>query len=479
MNKRSDQPSAVTVLQKKIVKDAIVQFLPYVALLASTFLLYGKSIGFEFITNWDDREYVVSNQLIRNLSLDNFKEILTTTILGNFAPVHIMSYAVDFSLWGLNPRGYHLFNIVLHGLNACLVYNLLKKLTETKGVAIFAAFLFVVHPLNVENVAWISERKSLLAALFFLLALISYVKYCERRHLRYYFLCIFLFLLSVFSKASAVILPFVLILYDIYIREKKIKLLHLVPFFIISLLDIAIMIWAHFATKAMDKGTLSYDILFHKVYPTMTVLYWNYMRLIAAPFNLSGFYDAVIQDSFLAVPVLISFVAWISIFFVVLTKGSCHVRFWFLWFWICFLPTANIIPIPVYYADRYMYMPAIGFFVLIGLGLQSIISRINTKLFKQAVYAAATGIILFYGIVSFERLDVWKDELTFWQDVVAKSPNQDRGHLNLACGYEIKGRLIEAEQEYLKAIAIYPSEAALYNLKIVRAKIQFIYNTRK
>lgn len=205
----------------------------------------------------------------------------------------------------------------------------------------------------------------------------------------------------------------------------------------------------------------------------MTVVYWEYVRLIIAPFNLSGFYDAVLQKSFLAWPPMISIAAWLCLFFIVITRGSTQVKFWFLWFWICFLPTANIIPIPVYYADRYMYMPAIGFFAIIGLGMNAVIIRCKTNSFVRiTAYGTAGCILLFYSIVSYERLDVWKNELTFWEDTVAKSPNQYSAHLNLGTIYEVSGRLIEAEREYHKAIAIYPSDDAFYNLKMVRAKIQ-------
>ena len=458
--------------QKKTAKKIVIQFLPYLTLFAAANMVYGKSLRFDFIASWDDREYVINNELIRSISLKNLIEIFTTTTHGNYAPIHILSYVVDFSLWDLSPWGYHLTNLILHGFNVCLVYALLQRLTETKALAFFSAFLFAVHPLNVENVAWISERKSLLSSLFFLLAFISYMRFRKRGQAAYYFLCVFLFILSVLAKASSVILPFVLISYDVYLRRQRIRFAHIMPLFIIFLFGMATTVWAHFMTKAIDKGTLSYDILFNKVYPTMIVVYWKYIWLIVAPFKLSGFYDAVLYESFLALPVVSSVVAWICLFFIVFIRGTSQVRFWFLWFWICFLPTANIIPIPVYYADRYMYMPAIGFFTIIGIGLNSIIRRSDSKVFERAVYGAAAGIIIFYGIVSFERLDVWRNELAFWEDTVAKSPNQDRVHLNLGTIYELNGRLIEAEREYRRAIAIYPSDDAFYNIRMVREKIK-------
>lgn len=198
----------------------------------------------------------------------------------------------------------------------------------------------------------------------------------------------------------------------------------------------------------------------------MVPVYWEYARLIFWPSGLSGFYDATLRYSFLDPTVLASLVSWIAVFALVLWKGSGQVRFWFLWFWAWLLPVSNIIPLPVYYADRYMYVPAIGFFMLFGLFIAWLWKR--TGPFVPALVAAAAIVAL--GAAAFQRMDVWKNEVVFWEDTVKKSPGQDKAHLNLGYAYEMEGRFDEAEKEYLAALAIYSSPEAQSNLEMVRIK---------
>ncbi len=465
-------------LQNRNVKEIIVQSLPYAVFAIASCLLYGRSIGFDFLVSWDDYQYVVCNELIRNVTLENLKRIFTTPVQANYAPVHILSYWIDYAVWGLNPAGYHLFNVVLHALNACLVYMLVRKLVEKKGLAFFAAALFVVHPLNVENVAWISERKSLLSTGFFLLSFIAYMKFRERGPIRFYFLSILLLILSLLSKTSTVVLPLILTVYEAYIRKHDRKWLYLVPMFIISIMATAMTVWAHFNAKALDGDTVSPEILFGLVYPTMSVAYWKYVWLILFPFKLSGFYDTVLHHSFLEMPVTLSVIAGLTVFFAVYKKGDSQIRFWFSWFWICFLPTSNIIPIPVFYADRYMYTPAIGFFVIAGSFMYSAFSNAKVRIFDRAVPAfriASTVIFLLFTMVSYERLEVWRNAVSFWEDTEAKSPNQFRVHMNLGIAYEFDGRNVDAEREYRTALAISPGdEKALAYLRSIGLNVQYL-----
>ncbi|HLC17982.1 MAG TPA: hypothetical protein VJM57_03095, partial [Thermodesulfobacteriota bacterium] len=128
----------------------------YAAIFVLAVLLYWKSTGFEFLGSWDDDEYVLNNVYIFSFTLSNLKAIFTKTVLGNYAPLHILSYSLDRALWGLDPRGFHLTNVILHALNACLVFAVVVRLGSKRWVAFAAALLFAVHPLNVENVAWVA-----------------------------------------------------------------------------------------------------------------------------------------------------------------------------------------------------------------------------------------------------------------------------------------------------------------------------------
>jgi hypothetical protein len=435
-------------------------------LFAATVLLYIKTAGFEFLPSWDDAEYVLENTRVHGLTTENLRLIFTTAYFSNYAPLHLLSYAIDFSIWGLSPKGFHLTNIALHSANAALVFILVRRLTKDGFASFAAAALFAFHPLNVENGAWVSERKTLLAALFSFASILVYISFREKGRAGYYFLSLIFFALALLSKPLAVVLPLSLAAYDVFMRKEASATKWLTPFFALAAVFAAVAFRAHAEASSIETDTFSPDVLFNVVYPTMLPVFWEYVWLIFWPTGLSGFYDVTLRSSFLEPIVLAALLSWAAVFGVVLWKGTGQVRFWFLWFWVWLLPVSNIIPLSVYYADRYMYMPAIGFFVLFGL----LFSAAGARLGPKTAGAAAAAIVIALGASAFVRMDVWENEVTFWEDTVRKSPGQDKGHLNLGYAYEMRGRFEEAEREYLAAIAIYQSPEALSNLEMVRVK---------
>ncbi|MBI5640954.1 MAG: glycosyltransferase family 39 protein [Nitrospirae bacterium] len=446
---------------------------PYLLLFVSACALYLKSAFFDFIPTWDDVVYVIENPYIRGFSPENLKGILTKQFLGNYAPLHILSYAIDYAFWGLNPMGYHITNIVLHGLNSCLAFMVVRMITGRQGIAFAASLLFAVHPLNIENVAWISERKSLLATLFFFLSFVSYLKFRKEGNQRHYLMSLILFVLAVLSKSSVVILPLLLAAYELIFRKNDRRLLHLLPFALISIAGGVLVFTAHLRSESIGQDILTADFLFGTVYPTVAPLFWKYVYLLIRPFNLSGYYDTTIYHSFLQPPVLLSLAGWIAATVLIFLKGGPQVRFWFLWFWICLLPVSNIIPIPVYYADRYMYTPGIGFFVLLAM----IVDRFSALILSRRGGLALAGCIIIptvilYSVLSYQRLDVWRNELVFWEDTARKSPNQYKARLNLGIALEKEGRLAEAEKECLAAIAVYRDMEAVSILERIRLKMR-------
>ncbi|MCC6502982.1 MAG: tetratricopeptide repeat protein [Deltaproteobacteria bacterium] len=435
-------------------------------LFALSFLFYLKSVGFDFLPSWDDGEYVLDNTRVHGLTLENLRLIFTTAYFSNYAPLHLLSYAIDFSIWGLSPAGFHLTNIILHGVNSFMVYLLVRKLAGDGFVSFVAASFFAFHPLNVENAAWVSERKTLLTAFFSFASILAYVSFREKGARSLYFLSLFLFALSLLSKPLTVVLPLVLASYELFLRKEPRALKWTPPFFALAFIFALAAFRAHSDASAIEGATLAPEVLFGVVYPTMLPVYWEYVRLIFWPTGLSGFYDVKLHFSFLEPAVLASAVSWAAAFALVLWKGSGPLRFWFLWFWAWLLPVSNIIPLPVYYADRYMYMPAIGFFVLFGL----LVSWLGKRAGFKAAASVAAVVIIALGVAAFFRMDVWKNEVAFWEDTAKKSPGQDKAHLNLGYAYEMEGRFDEAEKEYLAALAIYRSPEAVSNLEMVRIK---------
>jgi len=460
-------------------RDVLEKILPYALIVVAAISLYGKSVGFDFVPSWDDDVYVLNNRLIQSLSISNLKAIFTQPFFSNYAPVHLLSYSVDYLFWGLNPAGYHLMNVILHAANVILAFIVIKRVAKRYDVAFISALIFAVHPVNVENVAWVSERKTLLSVFFIFLSLLTYLNFRERGKAFNYVLSLIFFILAVLSKSSAVTLPLALIAYEVFINGER-KWMYSLLFFVISIAG-TLTVFAHLSSNNIELGPKPLATLFGVVYPTMLPIYWRYIWTIIWPLNLSGFYDAPYYHSFFDPAVLASLIGWLALTVIILWKGGNRVRFWYFWFWVWFLPVSNIIPIPVFYADRYMYMPAIGVFVLFAMlltrifgGLDGWVNGMTAK--RAAGFAAVTVIIAFYGITAFGRLDVWHDELVFWEDTVRKSPNQFKPHVNLGYAYDVRGRYIDAEREYETAQRIYPGdEGVLENLRMVRIKKMMKY----
>lgn len=466
--------------KQALSREVLEKILPYALILAAVISLYGKSVGFDFIPSWDDDVYVLNNLLIQSFSVANLKAIFTEPFFSNYAPVNLLSYSADYLFWGLNPAGYHIMNVVIHAANVLLAFVVIKRIAKRNDVAFISALIFAVHPVNVENVAWVSERKTLLSVLFTFLSLLTYLNFRERGGKVFnYVLGLIFFILAVLSKSSAVTLPLALIAYEVFISGER-KWKYSLPFFAVSIAG-TLTVFAHLSSNNIELGPNPLATLFGVVYPTMLPIYWRYIWTIIWPLNLSGFYDAPYYHSFLAPIVLASLFGWLALSAIILWKGSNRVRFWYLWFWVWLLPVSNIIPIPVFYAERYMYLPALGAFALFAMLITWIFGGLDVRVggttAKKAVgYGLVAVVVAFYGITAFDRLDVWRDELVFWEDTVRKSPNQFKPHVNLGYAYDVRGSYIEAEREYETAQRIYPGdEGVLENLRMVRIKKMMKY----
>jgi hypothetical protein len=376
----------------------------------------------------------------------------------------------DYTLWGLDPAGYHLTNALLHALNAGLAYVVTVRLAASRPVALLTALLFAVHPVNVENVAWVAERKTLLSTAFLLGAFLAWLGWREKPTRRRYAAAFVLFAAAVLAKASTIILPLLLATHDLILRPMASRLrLALLPFFVLAFAGGAATAFGHAGGGNIESAAVSANVLLGVVYPTATVIFWKYVGLLVWPAELNALYDTALHRSFLALPVLAALAGWVAVTAAVFRFGGRQGRFWYLWFWICLLPMSNLVPLNTYYADRYLYLPAVGVFTLAGLGGQALVERLPDL--RLLVRIVAGAVIIALGLLAFRRQEVWRDEVVFWQDTVRKSPALYKPHLNLGVAYEMRGRLAEAEREYLVAFRIWPSREAAANLMTVRRRL--------
>ena len=296
--------------------------------------------------NWDDNEYVTENYAIRSFSWNTLKTIFTSFYLGTYCPLVILSYTLEYALFGLAPFGYHLTNLLLHIGNTLLVFALVLRLSTHPPSALVAALLFGVHPLHVESVAWVTERKDVLSTLFFLGALLCYLRYQEDKQAHLYALSIVAFVLSLFSKPMGVTLPLILLLCD-YLCARGWTyrtLVEKVPFVMVSALFSVIMVLAQHSSGGINAARFS------ALVDNVLVACWGlvfYLSKTLAPVGLSAYYPYPPEISFhllaffLPPILLLALTAgvWIS------RRYTRTVVFGSLFFFVTLLPVLKIIPI--------------------------------------------------------------------------------------------------------------------------------------
>ena len=234
-------------------------------LFAVTFALYWQALGHNFLIFWDDSGYVTRNLTIQRVTWENIKAAFTSLYMGNYAPVQILSYMFDYSIWGMRPEGFIFTNILIHIANGILFYYLLTRLSWQRLTAGAAALIFLIHPVQVESVVWVSERKNVLSMLFFLLSLTWYIMYREKsgkQRRLLYISSMIAFIFALLTKSVSVVLPLVLIAWDLCIAPKRDRnnlkhlLIDTVPFFAVALVFVLLTIYSQ--SMMMGGGRASY-----------------------------------------------------------------------------------------------------------------------------------------------------------------------------------------------------------------------------
>lgn len=431
-----------------------------------TVIVLSPNLQNDFL-NWDDTAYVINNDLIKDFSFNGFKNLFTTPeVVSTYVPLTLLSWAIDHAIGGLNPTIFHFFNLLLHILVVVVVFNLTKLLSKNKMVAFIVALLFGIHPMHVEVVGWISARKDLLYTLFFLGSLIAYFFYTDKESkyskCNYYIACLILFILSLLAKGTAVILPFVLFLFD-YLKERKISMkliFEKLPFLLLSTFFVILSINMQVKGGAMDNRQ------FTSILDSLSVGFYGYFTyLIKAviPFNLSVYhpYANQIGESnpwyyyTAAIPVLLLFVLLLTKF-----KKNRVLVFGFGFFFITLIPVIQVLPFgTAVTADRYTYLPYFGLFLLLG---QFVIKLFNTYSKKKFIISLTVFYCMILSIVTFQFSKTFKNSETLWTNVLDKYPKSSLAFLNRGNYRITTGRLLDAIQDFNNGIAINSEDYSLY-----------------
>ncbi len=420
----------------------------------------------DFLNYWDTPHYsyIKNNPHITDLSLQSLKTYFLGQYDGHYHPLTLLSLAIDYQIGGLDPAQYHLTSYILHILNTLLVFWLILRLCNNYTTAVVTAALFGVHTLHVESVAWMSERKDLLYSFFYLSALISYVVYTSARNKKYYICAMALFLLSLLSKSQALSLAVTLLAVDYFsnrnVFDKKV-LLEKVPFLLLSM-AFGLGAWAA-QKSAWDLSENPVSFVARIVYAGYAFV--QYIAKLLVPLNLSAIYPYRF-DADGGIPLLLwcnlVTVALVCILAAYAAKRSRLVFFGVAFFIINIFLLLKLFPVPkgnYYMADRYSYLPSIGFFFIAAVAFTALLKRTELKAVLKGLFIVY---VAFLSVATYERCKIWKNDITFWNDIVAKNPTEfyawsKRGFIRNALG-DVQGALAD----YNRALEIRPGHYETY-----------------
>ena len=423
------------------------------ALFLGTLLVFGRAIGNDFI-NYDDPVYVTENPPVQaGLTLEGIRWALTTGAAANWHPLTWISHMVDWSVFEDDPRGHHAVSIVFHALNSILVFLLFRRLTNAFWLSAFSAALFAWHPLRVESVAWVAERKDVLSAFFGLFALWAYVVYAQQRSTKWYWLSLGTFALGLLAKPMLVTLPVIMLLLDLWPLQRfhSASRLEKLPFFLLAAGSCAITLAVQHA-----GGSISAMLPLRPRIANAFVAVVGYLEKFVWPNDLAvlyphpGFWPATTVAAAILVFVLVTTAA-LSQF----RERPCLAIGW-SWFVIMLLPVLGFVQIGLHYmADRYTYLPI--------LGLQLALLPFFAKGFRPILAVAAVAVLSACALRTWSQLGIWKNSFTLFDHALAITHDNYLAYNNRGLFFDRAGRLDEAMADYKQALAINPHYAEANN----------------
>lgn len=437
-------------------------------------IIYSRTVlyGFVYI---DDLQFVVNNPyLSQGFSKANLIWAFTssTDISKYYIPVTWLSLILDYYLYGLHPGGFHFTNLLLHLSNSVLLFISLLKFTNRPYLCTIVACLFAVHPLHVESVAWISERKDVLSTFFFLLTILSYYYYTRRPGIKTYALVMFFFLMGILSKPMLVTLPFVLLLLDLWpsnricfdlsLQSQKSIILKLlgekIPFFII----IFVLSVMAYITQKKGHAITPFDLypLWMRV-ENMFVAYWVYLKKMVWPTDLAVHYPYPGQMSYWIIAISCFMFLIVCFYSVKSIKRVPFVAVGWYWFVITLFPVAGIIIIgPYLIADRYAYISLIGIYMVVAWGINELIKKFPDL--KTVVSGVCICVLLVLTFLSWHQVAYWENSETLFKRALMVDPDNSVAHHNLATYYDHNKQYLKAVRHYEAAIRISPTYVEAY-----------------
>jgi Flp pilus assembly protein TadD len=467
------------------VKKSFVIF-SYFVLILSTLLVFWQVRNFDFV-NYDDNDYVYENPHVLNgLTWDGIVWAFTTPNVGNWLPLTWLSFMLDCQLSRVNPGWMHLVNLLLHIANTLLLFAVLRKMTGALWQSAFVAAAFAIHPMHVESVAWITERKDVLSTLFLLLTLAVYVSYVRRRGMARYVLIVFLFALGLLAKPMLVTLPVLLLLLDYWPlerirgqrtedRKRKTEgvfqklstgqlIIEKIPFIALSVVSSVITFLVQSGSSVVAPIS---DLPLKARIANVFLSYTRYIGKLFWPQNLAVFYPFDVNSfAFWQVAMCVLLLLVISIFVIRFGRNQKYLPVGWFWFVVALVPVIGLVQSGFQsHADRYTYIPYIGLFIAIGWGLPELLSKWPQR--KIALGLSMVISLATLGICAHRQVSFWDNSVTLFSHAIKVTQNNYIAHNNLGNAYAKLSRYQDAVEAYKQAVRIEPDKAkAYYNLGV-------------
>ena len=426
MKKRTGSGNATKQVGKtKALKKPGRSYLPWIlAIIGITAIAFSPMLKNGF-TNWDDQYYVVQNPLLPG---PDWAGIFTKSVLSNYHPVTIASFALNYAMTKLDPSSYLILNLLLHLANTGLVFYFIWLISGKRiWVSAFTSLVFAVHPMHVESVAWVSERKDVLYTIFFLLSLIQYWYFLTTKKKKNLVYCFLFFALSILSKPAAIILPFLLFLLDYWVGRGSWRksIVEKIPFLLVSI-GFAIatfMIQSKSAMAGLDYYPL-WTRFFFASYTSMI-----YVVRFFVPYPLSAFHPFPMEKA-MPLPMILSPAFIIALLFLLWwQRKNKLVVFSLFFFMINLVLVLQFVSIGgTLISERYTYVPYIGMAFLVGM----LMDKYFASKEKRAWWAIPGVVVLIFAIMTHERTKVWKDSDTLWTSAIKVFPKATVARTNRA-----------------------------------------------
>ncbi|MGD0596997.1 MAG: tetratricopeptide repeat protein [Sedimentisphaerales bacterium] len=432
----------------------------------TTVAVYWEVCSYDFV-NYDDRGYVYKNPNIQDgITLQAVKWAFTTGYASNWHPLTWLSHMLDWQFFGPNAGGHHLTNLIFHIANTLLLFLVLRRMTNAFWQSAFVAALFALHPLHVESVAWIAERKDVLSTFFWILTMWAYLRYVKHPNVLRYLFALLMFAFGLMSKPMLVTLPFVLLLLDYWPLERfgKRTIFYLIrekiPFIVLSTASSVIT----FLVQRSSGSVVTTTVIPLQVFVSNAfVSYVKYIEKMIWPSRLAVLYPHPLNNltaGQVAAAVLILLV--ISVLVIRLAASRRYLLAGWFWYLGTLVPVIGFIQVGNQaMADRYSYITLTGLFIIIAWGVSDLLARWKYK--KIVLASLAVLIVSTLSICTYNQLRYWRNTLTLFQHALDVTENNYIAHLQMAEFLYEQQRLDEAVTEYQKYLQIMPNDPDVLN----------------